>query len=636
MIAAMLAGVAVPAEAFGLKTHLWIAQTIYQDMADCKLELRNGRAFAVPEETCTAILAHRGEFLAGAIGPDAFPDIMTGQTIIHPGDKGPWVTADWMDHLLGKAEHPSEIAFGAGFLLHAAGDIFAHSYVNNYAGDFFSIMDERLVERRHTLLERYIDQHLPDPAGGPILSGDLDAPFGFLADKLIFHPQARAANATKPTGWHHSAFAGLRNEVLGFMAEAKERRNVEQAGYDAARRTAEAARRASDSAPGDDGLRKAAEKAEKALARAVIQLADAREALAFTTEWERSLQIAAREFLRASLDTSRQMLGDSSPPGEAHAGGIADIGRHYARWYDCHGHALLGEPVDIGRARCATMGQLGLRQDYRDLRLQAAFPRFGRFLSGFRAWRKQVGEEAAEALLKNSLAVLRTTRGLILDMTGPEPVTRARLDSVFGVNENKALLTFPRTGLSPAATPPDARTIWSIIEEDMHVDREGGRLDPGRFRPLDYALLLGKLALLDRSGLKEVAAAYGGEPERVVTSARPVRYSILMDTARSLDGNHQWMRHAPPYPRQSGEAEPLDPAKREYGFGPASPGDWKGFPFFADSKLRATVFRQLFPEPFEGGILCRAEFRLPAYGHPVEPDDPFRSDREKFCASGGN
>ena len=52
--------------------------------------------------------------------------------------------------------------------MHFAGDGFAHSYVNNYAGGIFDIGQDRTkgIELRHFRLEKYIDQHLdyaPDP-----------------------------------------------------------------------------------------------------------------------------------------------------------------------------------------------------------------------------------------------------------------------------------------------------------------------------------------------------------------------------------------------------------------------------------------------------------------------------------------
>ena len=131
-----------PAGAFGLRTHLFIADQVWQDLADCRVAIR-GQDFAVPAETCRAVRAHRGEFLAGALGPDVFPDVLVGQGIVHPGVANGWQANDWLGHLLANARTDPELAFAWGYAMHYAGDAFAHSYVNNYAGGVFEITSDR-------------------------------------------------------------------------------------------------------------------------------------------------------------------------------------------------------------------------------------------------------------------------------------------------------------------------------------------------------------------------------------------------------------------------------------------------------------------------------------------------------------
>jgi hypothetical protein len=491
------------------------------------------------------------------------------------------------------------------------------------------------VERRHTLLERYIDQHLPDPASGPVSADELDAPFGFIANALIFDAEAATANRSKPFGWHHERLAALRTQIRGYikLARGRVRANWIQLYGGPPRRDDLLCPREVDR----EGLESVPPDAPQGQpnARAARQLRDAIEALAFVCEWDWSVQVAAQEYLRASLDTSRQIL-TGPPPADPADPDAGEIARHYLHWYDCHGKALLGEPVEIGRSECAIRQRLGLRQDYRDLRTQAVLPRFGRFLAGFRAWRRQIGEEVADALLDSSFKVLRTTRGLIVDMKGERPVSRSDLDRVFAAREKKLLLTFPREDPPADAPETDRMTASQLVDRDMGIPTGGGKLDPRKFKALDYALLLGKLALMDRDALKAVTAAYKGDVPRLSTSTKPKRYSILMDMARSLDGNHQWRRYAMPYPRRAGAPEPVEPVDREYGFDSASGGPWQGFSFYADPELRRTVFKALFPVPFEGRILCRSEFRSTAYQHPVDADDPFRSDRDTFCNSDVN
>ena len=181
-----------PAGASGLKTHLWVAQQIIDDLGpDCAVELAD-REYRIPDETCRAILDNPGSFLAGALGPDAYPDIITGQVTTHPGIEGDWQTSDWLRHLYRSASSPSEVAFAAGYLIHAATDAFAHTYVNGYAGDVFELGDERAVELRHFVLEKYIDAHLPPGEPDP---NALDAPSEFLARwGKLFHVSSARPN----------------------------------------------------------------------------------------------------------------------------------------------------------------------------------------------------------------------------------------------------------------------------------------------------------------------------------------------------------------------------------------------------------------------------------------------------------
>ena len=165
LAAAAAAAMAIPqpVEAFGLRTHLYIGQQVLDDLEDCHLTLPGVEApVKIDEPFCSQITTNPGAFLAGTIGPDAFPDPIVGQSFVHPGKPQGRQTADWLALMLEKAEAPDEIAFAYGNMLHAAGDIFAHSYVNNYSGDEFAIFArwQKDVELRHSLIERYIDQRI--------------------------------------------------------------------------------------------------------------------------------------------------------------------------------------------------------------------------------------------------------------------------------------------------------------------------------------------------------------------------------------------------------------------------------------------------------------------------------------------
>lgn len=81
---------------------------------------------------------------------------------------------------------PEQLAYAKGFYGHLAGDTFAHSYVNHYAEDIFSITNgEMETEKRHSAVEAYIDKKLPPLSRGA--HEMIDSPSEFLADAFIFN-----------------------------------------------------------------------------------------------------------------------------------------------------------------------------------------------------------------------------------------------------------------------------------------------------------------------------------------------------------------------------------------------------------------------------------------------------------------
>ena len=164
------------AQAFKPETHVWVGQQVINDLADdgrITILLR-GQAVTidVPPDVVAAILNNKSEYLLGNIGPDSAPDILVGQTIIHPGMANGWKTNDWLQYLIDSSRNnaPGK-AYTYGYLGHASADMFSHTYVNQYAGDIFDLSDETLVEERHIALEGFIAKLTPplaDHTGKPL------------------------------------------------------------------------------------------------------------------------------------------------------------------------------------------------------------------------------------------------------------------------------------------------------------------------------------------------------------------------------------------------------------------------------------------------------------------------------------
>lgn len=198
------------ASAFGLKTHVWIAQRLIDEVqTSCRVKVE-GVDVPIKSEVCESIRSHPSEFLSGVLGPDAYPDLITGQVTTHPGIEGDWQTNDWLIHLYARAAPGPELAFAAGYLVHAASDTFAHSYVNAYAGDIFSLTDERRVELRHFLLEKYIDARLP---GFSFNSASIAPPSDWLRDKLIHDPNASRLSKGSGVALHITSMFDIHRNV---------------------------------------------------------------------------------------------------------------------------------------------------------------------------------------------------------------------------------------------------------------------------------------------------------------------------------------------------------------------------------------------------------------------------------------
>ena len=184
---------------FSLDTHLYIATKVLDDalsgtisicagdaLSSAKPGTRCARRYPVPDRTLAALKSSPSAYLAGALGPDVYPDFITSQVTVHPGLERGWGTDDFLRHLVAKASGGSDLAWVSGFLSHASSDVFAHSWVNHYCGGIFDLskhVASNEIEVRHFVLERYIADRTPriwsKYAATP------EAPHEFVADQLM-------------------------------------------------------------------------------------------------------------------------------------------------------------------------------------------------------------------------------------------------------------------------------------------------------------------------------------------------------------------------------------------------------------------------------------------------------------------
>lgn len=166
--------------------------------------------YNVSPDTLRAIRGYRNHYITGVTGPDAYPDIMTGQELIHPAgrntpgqrpdtdinDGGPG-SGKWLQHLYdcafgnesgvpfaNDAARDSARAFVLGFFAHAAGDLYAHTYVNYYTGSAFHLPQNGL---RHILTEHYLKSRTPKF----LVDSDYDVTLSNGLDTFIYNNMVR-------------------------------------------------------------------------------------------------------------------------------------------------------------------------------------------------------------------------------------------------------------------------------------------------------------------------------------------------------------------------------------------------------------------------------------------------------------
>jgi hypothetical protein len=181
---------AVPAHAWKPRTHVYIANVIRADALDGKVWIPPFGEFRISNEAQIAVNA-ADYFRAGAVGPDGFPDLWTGQAFIHP-NTGPWLRHLWAS---ATADNSWPVwGFTYGYLVHCAGDVFAHDWVNSYAGRAFPSMLEVTsnpallqVIARHLAIETTLDNRLSvsDPS--------ISIPYNFVLNKMVLDPGAQQA-----------------------------------------------------------------------------------------------------------------------------------------------------------------------------------------------------------------------------------------------------------------------------------------------------------------------------------------------------------------------------------------------------------------------------------------------------------
>ena len=165
----------VPATAYAWKpsTHVYLAQEALLDALDdgkvtiYRVNYTTGEVldklgdYSVEPELLAALRTYPEQYRAGTLGPDAYPDILIGQQVIHPDVSSPSGSNSWLEYLwrAAQSEDGRVRAFVAGYLTHASGDMYGHTFINNYTGGEFELGENAI---KHIVLEGYVGKRTPD------------------------------------------------------------------------------------------------------------------------------------------------------------------------------------------------------------------------------------------------------------------------------------------------------------------------------------------------------------------------------------------------------------------------------------------------------------------------------------------
>ena len=225
----------------------------WEDVTDDGQITIDGREYTVRPEVVAALAANRPYFNAGVVGPDGFPDLTYGQSVIHPEQTGKWLkhvlTKAWQaqsDPSYSAAQKSQILAFGYGYLTHAAGDMWAHTLINDVAGGVFPSVGEILTDVddaeiaiRHIIIEGYVgdatpgfdgnDERGPVPGevnedGNPEVSDDATPHIPFAAPKRFIYETFIDPSNPLPVGTS-------RGPLIDFFLDMQAELQVSEARY---------------------------------------------------------------------------------------------------------------------------------------------------------------------------------------------------------------------------------------------------------------------------------------------------------------------------------------------------------------------------------------------------------------------
>lgn len=577
--------------AFDTRSHVWIAQEVINDLEDGKLTIAPYGEFDVDANITAAILNNKRVYRMGNIGPDGFPDVIGGQVTVHPGLEDGfiddetvvmthgWKSDEWFKWVLSKAATPQEKAFAYGFLGHGASDTFAHTYVNMYAGDIFDMNDgETDVEKRHIFLEKYISDRLPDLVDATgnglgeaytLVAIDDELPISYIKKTLLMNDDVAEQYALSSTANYLAKMYAFRQKIAALDDDNTET----STDTDLAVATEDCN---TGWYPGKIFLSIFSSQDEACQEQSFLSTK-----LDVLTQIKADYNIPTYSFKKAWLTQIDHAIDEYIKTSSRMSQGFMDVnGETYSQltdWINCYGTSFT-DPTTLGaqtiEGSCdisnKVKDELSFLDDVKD---QVDFTLLSALKSDVKGLSSSLGNEIIDLIGVAALEVITVK---------DQDVSHDSLNEQFSMDQSQKHLLL-------------INDMAERIEAEMNLSVDG-KLDANSYHVLYNAVVLSKLTLLSSEQLNLLITRAGVADTYQYPSVQDGSFNLLYNTIKTIDGNHQWMHQAPPYPRVEGFDDTTD---HFYGY---LNDEAHGLKLFETSQLRFQVFNKIFKGPLALGL----------------------------------
>jgi hypothetical protein len=585
------------ANGFKPNTHILTGNTAIDSiLAGSDTVTIGNRIYPVDPRIADAIRSFPDYYRGGVVGPDGFPDIYVGQSLIHPDTRcdnglkpndqcnsspGHSFTHQWLRHVYDSAwdsynryydpatgdhfytlssnaegatgyiaegvtgyiyaneqpntsplyryyfilsrddESKKALAFGYGYLTHAAGDMWAHTLVNSYAQGIFPGAAEISEDRaklawatRHIIVEGYLGEHTPDT------NLAVNSPSDFIYRTLIDSSfvDSRGQDA-KSLG---------RGEIFNYFFDLRVR--LVQKSVDLQNEADELQRRADACRPLDFSCSRIGLLVE----REVVE-----QMKAYVDEWIKDVDSGLRAWPQMSQNVAYNLFTLNNFDGASEV--IDDfIGDHLA--------SMLGAPDFVG----------------------AAYNRIDNitdFVVGLR-------EEVVQPIRDFKYYIILQTTGLNI------PALKEFYSNPANYINSPGSVTIEGQRIDLGLPIDTSQKLDRFMGIENGVNNPNIKFNPEIFAAVKNTITLGKLLLLSPETLNQLLRDHGAVPIYQGKDNGYGQENAMLDFARSIDANHQWRVNS----IREGDVRP-DGTLRQHG---------EGMPLWLACSARDRVFRVLF------------------------------------------